>query len=175
MAVDYDPKKAHEYYMRHRNLKGRHSQKGFGETQKAQWYYAKEQLKEQKKDRDKTDSENIKSQRKQSLEAIRAERDRKKKQLADIAKKTSEQVKQLKKRLKYLPPEQRAIMADRIKGMIETVKDQRGAQRKRLSEQANAKSESVRKKASADLKSAKARSNEQYERDLDAAYKKIKG
>ena len=66
-------------------------------------------------------------------------------------------------------------MADRIKGMIETVKDQRGAQRKQLSEQANAKSESVRKKASADLKSAKARSNEQYERDLDAAYKKIKG
>ena len=41
--VNYDPKAAHEYYMKHRKLKGKkHSTKGFGDTQKEQWEYVKD-------------------------------------------------------------------------------------------------------------------------------------
>ena len=49
--VDYDPQKAHEYYMKHRKLKGKRSTRKFTQKQKEQWAYAKDQLKTQQKDR----------------------------------------------------------------------------------------------------------------------------
>ena len=50
--VDYDPVKAHEYYERTKRLKGRkRSTKGFSQKQKEQLAYAKDQLKQQQKER----------------------------------------------------------------------------------------------------------------------------
>ena len=69
--IDYDPRKAHEYYMKHRKLKGRRSTKGFSESQKEQWAYAKSQLSEQKKARDKGDSESINARRDSLLKDIK--------------------------------------------------------------------------------------------------------
>lgn len=45
---NYDPVKAHEYYIQNRKLKGRHSTKGMSETQKEGWSYAQNQLKTKK-------------------------------------------------------------------------------------------------------------------------------
>lgn len=45
----YDPVKAREYYLRTRELKGRHSTKGMSETQQQAWSYAKNQISEQRK------------------------------------------------------------------------------------------------------------------------------
>ena len=45
----YDPKKAHEYYMKNRKLKGRHSTKGMNESQKEMLSYVKYDLKENKR------------------------------------------------------------------------------------------------------------------------------
>ena len=44
----YDPVKAHEYYLRNRELKGRRSSSKLNETGKEQWSYAKEQIKTEK-------------------------------------------------------------------------------------------------------------------------------
>lgn len=44
----YDPDKAHEYYMAHRQLTGRTSTKGMTTTQKEALSYIKQQLKEEK-------------------------------------------------------------------------------------------------------------------------------
>jgi hypothetical protein len=63
-SVDYDPKKAHEYYMKHRKLKGRkRSTKGFSESQKEQLVYAKDQIKKQQKDRNAKSKEAIYAQK----------------------------------------------------------------------------------------------------------------
>ena len=52
---NYDPVAAHEYYMKHRKLKGRKSTtkaqrsvKGMSKSQREQWAYARAQLFEQK-------------------------------------------------------------------------------------------------------------------------------
>lgn len=49
MAVNYDPVKAHEYYEKHKKLKGRTSTKGFNQKQKEQAFYVKAQLTDEKK------------------------------------------------------------------------------------------------------------------------------
>lgn len=45
----YDPKKAHEYYMKHRKLKGRRSTKGMSQQQKELVAYTRHGLQEEKK------------------------------------------------------------------------------------------------------------------------------
>lgn len=45
----YDPVKAHEYYEKHKKLKGRTSTKGLSEQGKQAAKYVKEQIREQKK------------------------------------------------------------------------------------------------------------------------------
>src|SRR5215212_8902743 len=40
----YDPAKAHEYYLRNRELKGRQSTKGMSDTQRQAWSYTKNQI-----------------------------------------------------------------------------------------------------------------------------------
>jgi hypothetical protein len=45
----YDPAKAHEYYLKNRELKGRQSTKGMSETQRNAWSYTKNQIGERRK------------------------------------------------------------------------------------------------------------------------------
>ena len=80
-SVNYDPVKAHEYYMKHRQLKGRRSTKGFTDTQKEQWAFAKEQLKEEHK----ANNEAINENKKERLEAISEEVNDQKEALTDQA------------------------------------------------------------------------------------------
>ena len=70
MAVDYDPQKAHEYYERHKKLKGRRSTSGFSSQQKEMWSYAKDQLKTQKKTRNETNRERINKSRDEQLQRL---------------------------------------------------------------------------------------------------------
>lgn len=169
--VDYDPKKAHEYYMRTRKLKGRHSTKGFSGTQKEQWGYAKAQLQEQKKTRDNAASESISAARAKSLEQIKKQKQAQKERLV---KEATLKIDLLRQRLHDMPPEKRRAMKKSIQGVIDDIKASKAAKATSLSESARSASKSVRDKASADRKSAKEKSKAQYEKDLDAAYKKIK-
>ena len=66
---NYDPKAAHEYYLRKRKLKGRHSTKHMSNRQKEQWDYAKDQLKEQKKSRDAKDKSTINANRDKAIKS----------------------------------------------------------------------------------------------------------
>ena len=45
----YNPQKAHEYYLRTRQLKGRHSTKGFSKKQTEAWSYARSQISNKQK------------------------------------------------------------------------------------------------------------------------------
>ena len=73
--VNYDPKAAHEYYMKHRKLKGRkRSTKGFDDTQKEQWAYAKEQLRTQRKQRNESSKERINADSARKAEQIKKQK-----------------------------------------------------------------------------------------------------
>ena len=66
---NYDPVKAHEYYEKHKKLKGRNrSTKGFSDTQKEQYAYAKDQLRENWQSERESITEDIKEQRAQMSE-----------------------------------------------------------------------------------------------------------
>jgi hypothetical protein len=48
-SANYDPTKAHEYYLKTRELKGRQSTAGMSDTQKEAWAYAKNEIGNKKK------------------------------------------------------------------------------------------------------------------------------
>lgn len=88
----YDPVKAHEYYMEHRELKG-HSTSGMSDTQREGWTYAQKQIKiakEKEQDVEKTVTEQNISKMRAKAEATRVE----------IAARVAEKVKRINARLK---------------------------------------------------------------------------
>ena len=64
---NYDPVKAHAYYLRTRQLKGRQSTKGFTDTQKEGLAFVKAQVSAKKK----TDLTNAQTNQQSNLEAVR--------------------------------------------------------------------------------------------------------
>ncbi len=68
-SENYDPVKAHEYYIRNRQLMGRHSLKGFTERQREGFSYAKDQIRQTTQNKIKT----AKETEKQSIEKARSE------------------------------------------------------------------------------------------------------
>lgn len=139
MAVDYDPVKAHEYYMKHRKLKGKHSTKGFSKSQKEQWSYAKSQLSEEHKEINKGITEETKARRQE---------------LADKAK---AMISELREKLKGMSKEEKALWKERISNMIGEIREELSADRESLS---NESKESRQQEKDA----YSARKDEAYER-----------
>lgn len=147
--VDYDPKKAHEYYMKHRKLKGKsYSQKKFSNTQKEQFLYAKGQLKEQLE----TNNFNVRERIKEA----------KRKQQEQIIAQTKAKIEEIKQKYKNMPIEQRLVMKDQIKDIISAVR-----------EAASNQKAMIQAKAVEATKTAIAGNKAEYEKALDTAYKKI--
>lgn len=106
MAVDYDPQKAHEYYERNKQLKGRRSTKKFTQEQKEQWAYAKEQLAEEHAD--------IKSDITESARDAKTE----------LTERAKAAISQLRERLKAMPPEERKRWRDAISEMCGNIRQE---------------------------------------------------
>lgn len=118
MAVDYDPVKAHEYYIKHRKLKGRHSTKGMSQTQKEQWDYAKGQLSEQHKTIKKniTDATNMYKK--------------------DLSEKAKDMIATLRSQIKNMTKEQKAIARERVQKMIGDIRSKLKIDKANLTENA---------------------------------------
>ena len=163
-SVDYDPIKAHEYYEQHKKLKGRHSTKGMSDTQKEQWAYARNQLKESYKQERDTITEN-----KSVLNLAISERIKEqKKQHSD---RTNAMIDNLRQSLKSMPKEQREQMKEKIKEAISGLRDKLKDAKASVSEAGKAAKQDLKDQV-ADLRSA---AKEKHEKDLDEAYEKIKG
>ena len=129
MSVDYDPQKAHEYYEKHKKLKGRHSTSGFSSSQKEQFAYAKQQLLQQKKDRNATNAANINAQKQASVTQIEEAKKAQKEQLSNAAK---AKIDQLRAQLKGMSKIQKAQAKSRIQGRCAwTSRSRRGGRRAR--------------------------------------------
>ena len=147
--VDYDPKKAHEYYMKHRKLKGKsYSQKKFSNTQKEQFFYAKGQLKEQLEINNFNARERIKEAKQKQKEQITAQ--------------TKAKIDAIREKYKTMSRAQRTAMREQIGAAIDA-----------LREVARSQKAAVQEKASEDTKTAIANNKAEFDKALDAAYKKI--
>jgi hypothetical protein len=117
MAIDYDPQKAHEYYMKHRKLKGKHSTKGFSKTQKEQWAYVKDQLSTEHKEINKNITEEAKERRKA------------------LAEEAKEMISALRSRLKNMSKEEKAQWKERISNMISDIREELKSDKGALTEE----------------------------------------
>lgn len=161
--VNYDPQKAHEYYEKHKKLKGRtRSRKGWDDTQKEQYEYAKAQAKTAY---DKS-SDLIGMQKSTNLKAIEAA---KKKQKEQITKKTSEAISQLRDKMKKMTPEQKEAFKEKLGKSIERLQGKAERAKAKIDKSSAKQKESIKKDASKELKSAK----QDYNKTVDEAYEKI--
>lgn len=147
MAVDYDPKKAHEYYMQHRKLKGNKGRrksrttKGWSQQMKEQWAYAKDQLAQEHKAIGKGITEDSKEKR------------------SSISERTKAAVSELRERLKGMSKEQKAEWRDRISSMIDELRGEAREEKAQLTE---------------DTKGLREKEKVDYEARKDKAYETIK-
>jgi hypothetical protein len=114
----YDPVKAHEYYMKHRKLKGRHSTKGMSESQKKQWESAKQGLSEEHKAISK---------------GITAHENTRKEQASIIAK---FRIQQIRNRLEYVPKAKRAEFRKKLGALIDNIRKDLSTKKGRLTQKA---------------------------------------
>lgn len=226
---NYDPQAAHEYYEKHKKLKGKKSTtkaqrntKGMNKTQREQWAFARAQLFEEKKKR----TEELKAGRKGALAAlseagkqVTAEKqeitkrlsesqkqqleliaEQKQKQKEQIQKQATQKIEALRNKLKNLPPEQRQKVKEQIQKSIDKIKTGLKKSKDKLSADTQARKEDIRadisgQKQSAANKAAESKAllreqrkgvseaakgaaqanKEEYEKALDAAYKRIRG
>ena len=185
----YDPVKAHEYYMRTRELKGRRSTTKLNDEGKKVWAYTKNEISGKKKEKVKEEQE----KRKQKIAELRAK-----------AKVTREQIsaklKELNAQLTEESSSRRSRVDSRKKSDLEDIGEEAEDQKERIDEKknteierlmaieipsglskeeradnsANAKSE--REKVSAELKAAVTAAREAYKaakENLDAPYEDL--
>lgn len=171
MAIDYDPRKAHEYYMKHRKLKGRRSTKGFSQQKKEQLSYAKQQLREQKQQRDEQNREDINSRKKAAIERLN---EAKRKQKEQLTAQAEAKIASLRESIALLPKEQKAVMREKVNAAVADVKDMLSKKKQEISDNTSDAKEAIHETASAERTKARADSKAKYERDLDKAYKRIK-
>ena len=102
--ADYDPVKAHEYYEKHKKLKGKRSTKGFSQQQKEQFAYAKDQLRQQYKEDVSDISEGLRETKAQLAEAAKA-------QIQTIRE-------AMKARMKNMSPEEKQALKTQLGAVI---------------------------------------------------------
>ena len=138
----YDPVKAHEYYEKHKKLKGRRSTRGFTQNQKAQWQYGKDQIKADEK-AEKSDATSATRMKKQAISEDAKEKRQAigEKAKADRKKFTEDckaKVTALREKLKNMSPERKAVMRERINGQIAQIREQFASKKVDVSAKATA-------------------------------------
>lgn len=163
-SVDYDPIKAHEYYMKHRHLKGRHSTKGMSESQKETWAYAKSQVSENYKNTKAQITENKKAANADVNKNMKSEKER-------YSKETNKRIETLRSQLKAMPKEKRKEMKEKISGVISDLKARLKERKQAVTDLGKVAKENI-KNTTAD---ARAAAKADYEKNLDEAYNRVKG
>lgn len=178
----YDPVKAHEYYMKNRELVGRRSTVGLNEKGREAARYVKAQLTSERKEkqqrvRDRTTSDiaSVKSQTQENLESAR---ERKKQQIANHKAAMDAQITSLKNALASLDSEQKKVAKPKVQEAISELREENKKVREELNVEYSEYSAQVRSQRSeeiADLRSEssarraglKTQYDEKYIEELD--------
>lgn len=175
----YDPVKAHEYYMRTRELKGRKSTAGLNEKGKSAAQYIKEQLDAERKGKvdahkssTKNQIENVRSSTKSQVEALRnqttrtieGKRDQMKREVESHKTQMQSKITSLREKLKGMSAEDKEKHSAAIQEEIAKLREDNTAKRQELqaaySSESNALRETQKSKTSSlnEAKSKKTRS-----------------
>lgn len=178
----YDPKKAHEYYMRTRELKGRKSTATLNDQGKAAAKYVKEQLTTERKEkqqdsRDETNADisSVKSRAQQNIESAR---DRKLQQIENHKQLMNAKIETLRASLEGLSGAEKKAKSAEVKADISSLREQNKAQRDELNAEykeytariRSQRSEDIsdlRTEGAADRKRIKSEYDEKYIDELD--------
>lgn len=178
----YDPVKAHEYYERTKELKGRTSTSGLNSEGRKVASYVKKQLNEERK----TKVNESKARRDSQIESLREETDSK---IEDLRKETDAQseayrvqtqnkIDQLREKLEKMPSSIKKLSAERISSQISDLLEANQQERIRLenayressaslrSEQQSS-TESLRTRHTENTKKLKEEYDKKYEEELD--------
>lgn len=124
----YDPVKAHEYYMRTRELKGRRLTKNLSDEGKKVWSYTKNEISSEKK----SNVENQRDVRDKKIEEMRSK-------ASAARERITAKLKELNKVLSEKASEQRENIDSNKKSNIEEITSRTAAQRDKLEAEKNAK------------------------------------
>lgn len=142
----YDPVKAHEYYMRTRELKGRRSTTKLNEEGKKVWSYTKKSITEEKK----ADIEEEKEKRDQKIEALRAKTAETKEHISAKLKSLNEALSEQASKEKEATDTERDSKIKEITATAESQRKQIAAEReatlKEIEEEAEKKRQEITKK-----------------------------
>lgn len=133
----YDPVKAHEYYIKHRELKGRNSTAGLNDEGKAAASYVKEQLTTERKSK-------VESNKEDTTNQIDKLREQKKSNIEVHKSAMQSQIDRLKAKLRSMSSADKQKNRDRIAANISVLREQNAAERERLNAEFQAQSKSLR-------------------------------
>lgn len=172
---NYDPQKAHEYYEKHKKLKGRKkkgtSTKGFSEKQNEQLSYAQAQLKKQQKKKNAQARHNIALGASDKKETITRTRQEQKKRLI---KEASEKIDALKKQYENASPEEQDAMREKISNAILNIRESAKARVGNINQKESEEKARVTRQAYNQTQKALAKNQKGYEKAEEKAKKKIK-
>lgn len=172
---NYDPVKAHEYYEKHKKLKGRRkkstvSTKGWNQTQNEQLAYVQKQLQKQYQKNNTKDKDKISDRAGVELEEIALRRQQEKK---DCVRSAKDKINKLREQFANATPEQQEQMRKKISDTIRNIRESTKEKLGMIGQKTAGESGKVRKKASNDIKKASEKNKKGYEDALETAKKKI--
>lgn len=173
----YDPVKAHEYYMRTRELKGRKSTSTLNEEGKAAAEYVKNQLDTERKS--KTDAINASTTaeinaKKESMQStIKSEQENMKNSIESHINQTTNKIESLREKLENMTMEEWQDGSESIIKEIENLRESNGTIREKLQQEYSAKTNSLREdysSSSSQLKSDSKTKTTQLKEEYEEKY-----
>ena len=151
----YDPVKAHEYYMEHRELKGK-STSGLNSKGKEAASYIKQRLNEERDSlinthREKTE-EAISGRKEKASSDISRNSEEVRSEIASHSEKMSSEIERLRKRISHMSPKEKAIHKDALESKIGSLRAENQKQRESLQAELRARNFKVKSESSADIK-----------------------
>lgn len=156
----YDPVKAHEYYMKNRELKNRRSTAGLNDEGKNAARYVKEQLNAERKQK-------VESHKEQTNAKIDTLREEKKSLVESHKSRMQSKIDSLRRKLKYMSKEDRSRKKEGIYNQINSLREENKAQREHLSEIFKSASGKLRTEHKDESSRLKGEYDEKYLQELD--------
>ena len=156
----YDPVKAHEYYLKTRELKGRRSTAKLNEEGKIAARYVREQLSNERKQK-------VESHREQTMSKIDSLRERKNAKIESHKNAMRAKIDNLRQMLKGMGKAEKARNKERIYSLIGSLREENKEMRRQLSEDFKSDSSSLRTDHKNERSRLKEKYDEKYIQELD--------
>ena len=168
----YDPKKAHEYYIKHRKLKGKRSKTsiaGFSKKQKEASMYDKNRIKKKQKKALAKHTEDTKNKREQYSASVKQQREQMRVEVSNKLSDIQKKIKQINGN-SNLSNNQKAELRGALKEQLGKIKEDYASKKEQFNEGVKA----GRQKISDEAKNKRKKIKKAYQKKYEKEHKKIK-